>query len=132
MSLGFLGFMTEGMLTAVRFRPNEGMARVVAIQVSCGLLLNCCSGLGSASFECFWQVNSRLQLFIADHGMAPITQNHGLIQAASSACVALGFYAIFRNKARRAAIGFLQLGGGAMCLLSRWCGFITFNSSCRS
>eukprot|EP00887_Chlorella_sp_A99_P002879 scaffold6.g2879.t1 len=32
MGVGFLGFMTEGILTAVRFRPNEGMARVVAIQ----------------------------------------------------------------------------------------------------
>ncbi|PRW55908.1 cytochrome b561 domain-containing 2 [Chlorella sorokiniana] len=29
--LGFLGFMTEGIMAAVRFRPNEGLSRVQAI-----------------------------------------------------------------------------------------------------
>ena len=30
-TLGFLGFMTEGIMAAVRFRPNEGTSRVAAI-----------------------------------------------------------------------------------------------------
>ena len=68
MTLGFLGFMTEGILTAVRFRPNEGMARVVAIS------------------------------------------NHGLIQAGSAGCVGIGFYAIFRSKARCWVLGVAGMG----------------------
>ena len=48
----------QGIMAAVRFRPNEGTTRVAAIT------------------------------------------NHALIQGAASACVALGFYAIYRNKAR--------------------------------
>lgn len=31
LTLGFLGFMTEGIMAAVRFRPNEGISRVQAI-----------------------------------------------------------------------------------------------------
>ena len=58
MTVGFLGFMSEGIVAAFRFRPMEGAPRVAAIQ------------------------------------------NHAWVQAASSASVALGFYVIYRNKAR--------------------------------
>ena len=58
LTLGFLGFMTEGIMVAVSFRPKEGMTRVNAIT------------------------------------------NHALIQAVATACLSLGFYAIYHNKVR--------------------------------
>ncbi|KAI3436714.1 hypothetical protein D9Q98_006129 [Chlorella vulgaris] len=68
-SLGFLGFMTEGIMAAVRFRPNEGVARVAAIT------------------------------------------NHALIQLAATACISLGFYAIYHNKNLMGKSHFLSLHG---------------------
>jgi hypothetical protein len=56
MTVGFLGFMCEGILAAYRFRGTEGAARVAAIE------------------------------------------NHLWIQVASTVCIALGFYSIYRNK----------------------------------
>jgi hypothetical protein len=58
LTLGFLGFVTEGIMVAVSFRPKEGMTRVTAIT------------------------------------------NHALIQAAATAFLTLGFYAIYHNKVR--------------------------------
>lgn len=47
-TLGFVGFMTEGIMTAVRFRPNEGTTRVAAITnhalIQCASTACCCLG----------------------------------------------------------------------------------------
>lgn len=68
-SIGFLALMTEGIMTAVRFRPNEGTTRVAAIT------------------------------------------NHALIQAAATACVTLGFYAIYHSKDLKGKQHFTSLHG---------------------
>ncbi|KAL4443035.1 hypothetical protein ABPG77_008526 [Micractinium sp. CCAP 211/92] len=47
-TLGFIGFMTEGIMAAVRFRPNEGSTRVAAITnhalIQCAATACCCLG----------------------------------------------------------------------------------------
>lgn len=77
MVLGYLGFMTEGILAAYKFRNLDGTPRVLAIQ------------------------------------------NHGWIQLASSTCVGLGLYIIYRNKAINGKLHFSSLHGkvGAIVLI---------------
>jgi Eukaryotic cytochrome b561 len=58
MSLGYLGFMTEGISLAIGFRRTDGPARVSAI----------------------WR--------------------HAAVQLAAALSIAIGFWAIYRNKAR--------------------------------
>jgi hypothetical protein len=63
MVVGFLGFMTEGILAAHRLRSTDGPDRVASIT------------------------------------------NHMLVQLAATACILLGFLAIYFNKVRAGSVG---------------------------